>query len=117
MRNYIKATLAIVTVSVMMGGFLTPSNAIAGKKKAMTGKDLTVKFCQACHQFAGTTQAGTVGPPMVAIKARFPERQKIYDQVYDPHKIKSDSIMPPFGRNGLLNDKQINLIIDFLYTL
>jgi hypothetical protein len=38
--------------------------------------------------------------------------------IYDPHKaIKPNSMMPPFGRNGLLDSAQVNLIIDYLYTL
>ena len=117
MKNSIKTALSIVTITVMMGGFLIPNNAIAGQKKAVTGKDLTVKFCQACHYFAGTNQAGTVAPPLVGMKARFPDRKVIRDKVYDPHKQKTDTMMPPFGRNGLLNDKQIEMIIDYVYTL
>jgi sulfur-oxidizing protein SoxX len=52
------------------------------------------------------------------MKARFPERQKLYEIIYDPHvATKSHTMMPPFGRNGLVDDNQIQLIIDFLYTL
>ena len=82
------------------------------------GRDLSVEYCQACHYFEGTDQAGTLGPPLVAMKPRFPERQRLEQIIYDPHKaIKPYSMMPPFGRNGLLDSAQINLVIDYLYTL
>ena len=87
------------------------------KAPLVQGKELTVTFCQACHHFEGTSQAGTVGPPLIAIKARFPDRDKLRDIIYDPHDIRPSSMMPPFGRNGLIDDTQIQNIIDFLYTL
>ena len=88
------------------------------KTPIQQGRDLSVEYCQACHYFEGTDQAGTLGPPLVAMKPRFPERQRLEQIIYDPHKaIKPYSMMPPFGRNGLLDSAQINLLMDYLYTL
>ena len=96
--------------SAHAGGSSTPPLA--------AGKKLTIEFCQACHFFEGTDQAGTVGPPFVAMKQRFPDPNKLEGIIHDPHAaIKPNSMMPPFGRNGLLNRDDINKIIDFLYTL
>jgi len=82
------------------------------------GKKLALEFCQACHQYKGTDQAGTVAPPLKGMKARFPDRQTLYKIIYDPHKnLSKDTMMPPFGRNELLAKDQINRVIDFLYTL
>jgi sulfur-oxidizing protein SoxX len=82
------------------------------------GKQVALDFCQACHYFPGSDQAGTVGPPFVAMQPRFPERAKLYSLIYDAAAaINPDTMMPPFGRNELLNKEQINSLIDFLYTL
>jgi len=82
------------------------------------GKRLTLEFCQACHHYTGTEQAGTVAPPLAGMKARFPNRKKLYNLIYDPQvAIKKDTMMPPFGRNELLAKDEIEKIIDFLYTL
>ena len=103
--------LLLLTTQIVIG-------AAKAETPLMQGKGLTVEFCQACHYFEGTNQAGTVGPPLVAMKVRFPERERLKDVIYDPHRVtKPHSMMPPFGRNGLLDENQIQLIVDFLYTL
>lgn len=82
------------------------------------GKKLALKFCVACHQFTGTNQAGTLGPPLLVMKARFPDRKIIYGIIYDPAvTLKPHTMMPPFGRNKLITKEEINNIIDFLYSL
>ncbi|MEN8802370.1 MAG: sulfur oxidation c-type cytochrome SoxX [Thiogranum sp.] len=121
MKYVSKMFFACVAGTLLVGGSLISQDAIAAEKAKTPheqGKELTITLCQACHQFEGTNQAGTVGPPIVAMKARFPDRKKLYGIIYDPHvATKSYSMMPPFGRNGLVDDNQIQLIIDFLYTL
>jgi hypothetical protein len=38
--------------------------------------------------------------------------------IYDPQVVsKPYTMMPPFGRNGLLDERQIELIVNYLYTL
>lgn len=87
------------------------------KETKPTGKELAVTYCQACHYFEGTDQAGSVAPPLVGMKARFPDQSRLRDLIYDPHVTKAHTMMPPFGRNGLLSEAQIEQIIQFLYTL
>ncbi len=109
------------TGSLMAGLLLGPTAAIADENNQtplQQGKSLTIEYCQACHYFEGSNQAGTVGPPFVAMKPRFPERQKLHSVIYDPQVAsKPHSMMPPFGRHGLLSDDEIRLIMDYLYTL
>jgi len=39
--------------------------------------------CLACHQIAGGKLAGNIGPPLVAMKARFPDKAKLRAQIWD----------------------------------
>lgn len=79
--------------------------------------------CLACHQMVtpkwpeGFPPGGNVAPPLVAMKSRFPDRAVLRAQIYDAREANDKSMMPPFGTFDLLNDKQIDNIIDFLYTL
>lgn len=82
------------------------------------GQAKVIELCQGCHQFQGADQAGTVGPPLLAMKARFPDPEKLRALIYDAQKAsKPYTMMPPFGRNGLVSEQDIEHIIAFLYTL
>lgn len=73
--------------------------------------------CLACHQIEGGELAGTVGPPLVAMKSRFPERQKLWAQIYDSTAKNPNSMMPPFGRHGILTDDELEAVVDFIHSL
>lgn len=110
------------TLALLVAVAVFPASATAAETKVQStvvwGKELAVEYCQACHYFEGTDQAGTVGPPLLAMKPRFPDRRKLEAILYDPQLVlKPHTMMPPFGRNGVLDEKQIELIIDFIYTL
>ena len=73
--------------------------------------------CLACHVMAGGTQMGDIGPPLVGIAARFPVRKRLRDQIWDAGQFNDQSLMPPFGRHEILNGREIDAIVEFLYTL
>jgi sulfur-oxidizing protein SoxX len=111
-----------MAAALAAGAFLFPRAGIADVQRDATrleqGRELAIEYCQACHYFEGTDQAGTVGPPLLAMRARFPEREELEKRIYDPQvAYRPDTMMPPFGRNRLLDEQQIRLIVDFLYTL
>jgi len=112
--------IVVLAVSgfLTVGSYIGSAAAESQDSNVAEGKRLTLEFCQACHQYAGTDQAGTVAPPLVGMKARFPDRKKLHSIIYDPQAaMNKDTMMPPFGRNELLVDGEIEKIIDFLYTL
>ena len=39
--------------------------------------------CLACHQMEGGDLPGNIGPPLVAMKYRFPERAKLRAQIFE----------------------------------
>jgi len=73
--------------------------------------------CLACHQMADGKLPGNIGPPLVAMKARFPDKAKLRAQIWDATKANSNSIMPPFGRQQILSESDIDKIVEFVYTL
>ena len=44
-------------------------------------------------------------------------RDELVAIVFDETKRNPLTVMPPFGRNRILTDKEINAIVDFLQTL
>ena len=73
--------------------------------------------CLACHAIGLGTMSGNLAPPLFAMKERFPNPQKLTQQISNSLLSNEDSIMPPFGLHGLLNEDQISKIVDYLYTL
>ena len=73
--------------------------------------------CLACHQIAGGDLPGNIAPPLVAMKARYPDKSRLRAQIWDATKINSNSIMPPFGRQQILSESEIDKIVEFVYTL
>jgi len=73
--------------------------------------------CLACHQIEGGSLAGNIGPPLVAMKARFPDYDKLRDQISDARKNNPNTIMIPFGPHAVMSGKEIDLVTKFIYTL
>jgi len=86
----------------------------AGKKLAFDRKKGN---CLACHQIEGGTLAGNIGPPLVAMKARFPDYEKMKAQITDARVNNPNTIMIPFGPHGVLSSKEIEQVSQFIYTL
>jgi sulfur-oxidizing protein SoxX len=74
--------------------------------------------CLACHQIPGDPKAVTmanIGPPIVQMRDRFPDRAALRQQIWDPTQRNPQSVMPPFGKHAVLSEREIDLVIDYLY--
>jgi sulfur-oxidizing protein SoxX len=60
---------------------------------------------------------GTIGPPLRDIKSKYPDRNELVAILTDETKRNPQTVMPPFGRNRILTEQEINAIVDFLQTL
>ena len=124
MRKTANMLLTASSVALLAGtlSFLPASQASAdeasniekGKKLAFDRKKGN---CLACHMIEGGTLPGNIGPPLVAMQARFPDKAKLRAQIYDPRKNNPNTIMPPFGPHAILSSDEIDLVADFIYSL
>ena len=73
--------------------------------------------CMACHVIAGTTMDGNLGPALRDLSRRFPNKQALFEQIYDPTINDPYTAMPPFGKYHILTKAQIREVVDFLWTL
>ena len=91
-----------------------------GADGSRLAQDVARGNCLACHTIPGDASAVTsanIGPPLVAMRARFPDRESLRLQIWDAGLTNADTVMPPFGRHQILTPEEIGLIIDYLYTL
>jgi L-cysteine S-thiosulfotransferase len=72
--------------------------------------------CLTCHVIKGGEYPGTIGPELSDIKGKY-KRDDLVAIVFDETKRIPLTVMPPFGRNRILTDKEIDAIVDFLLTL
>lgn len=110
---FLAALLAPITAAVAEE--LTPTDTVAAGKAIAF--DRQAGNCLACHHIAGGTLAGNTAPPLVAMRARFPERGALVEQIVDARIRNPQTLMPPFGAHGILSAEQIEQVVDFLYTL
>lgn len=73
--------------------------------------------CLTCHVIKGGNLPGTIGPELVDIKSKYPNRDELVAIVFDETKRNPLTVMPPFGRNRILTEKEISAVVDFLQTL
>lgn len=74
--------------------------------------------CLACHQIPGDSSAvslANIGPPLVHMRERFPDRATLRSQLWDPTARNPQTVMPPFGKHRVLSAEEIDLIVDYIY--
>lgn len=119
-------------ISVLLAACLTAAfsvSAVAQEAPKVAPKELTgqeIAFdnkkgnCLACHAMPGLPAAvapGNIGPPLVAMKARFPDRAKLRAQIWDATATNPRSSMPPFGKHKILTEQEVDKVTDFIHGL
>lgn len=70
--------------------------------------------CLACHVMKGGPQPGTRGPDLSMYGSSGRSDSETYAAVYDMRSRIADTLMPPFGTNGILSDREIRDVVAFL---
>jgi sulfur-oxidizing protein SoxX len=76
--------------------------------------------CLACHGMPtldDVEQPGNSGPPLLAMQARFPDKQLLRAKIWDASSSRPDTFMPLYGKHQVLSEAEIDLILDFIYGL
>ena len=73
--------------------------------------------CLACHMIEDGQWPGPWGPPLLAMNVRVPDTKALIEQVWDATGRNPNSRMPPFCRHGILTDEEVELLVEYLYTL
>jgi sulfur-oxidizing protein SoxX len=115
-------TAALIGLILSLAGGLLAAGTAMGAGDAMAkGKELTFDRkkgnCLACHMIDDGDLAGNVGPPLIAMKARYPDKAALRAQIWDPSKANPRSTMPPFGKHGILTEEEIDLVTEYIYSL
>lgn len=94
---------------------------IADEQRLILGKRIAFERskgnCLACHVIADGEEPGNIGQPLVDMATRFKNKQHLREQLWDATRFNPETTMPPFGRNKILTETEIDQVVDYLWTL
>lgn len=76
--------------------------------------------CMACHQFSGVDAYGNIATKFENMPARYAGdegKKRLKDQIVDSTKANPNTVMPPFGRHGILTADEIDQVVEFVLSL
>lgn len=115
-RSPIPVLAFLLLTEFAPASFSQPASTDNGRQLALAeGKG----HCQACHQFPNDPSVkseATVGPPLAALRSRFPNRGNLIALIRDARTANRETIMPPYGTHRILTETEIAAIADYLLT-
>ncbi len=110
-------SVAVMTAAMVLTPVTTATAETVIEKGKALSYDRKLGNCLACHAMDDGKLAGNIGPPLVSMKLRYPDKAKLREQIWDATTKNANSIMPPFGRHKMLTEEQIDAITEYVYTL
>ena len=121
-RAVLAALMFVPLVALAAGNGAVGGDSPGGDLSAAAARgqkivaDRSLGNCLACHTMKGSDVPSNVGPELTGMKARFPDPKQLYAIIFDEETRNPQTVMPPFGKNLILNSQQINDVIAFLYS-
>jgi len=114
------AIIPTIALAMLIGAVAT-ANPAAAQSTVSDGQRLAFDRgkgnCLTCHDIRGGDLPGSIGPPLRDIKRKYPDRNDLVAILTDETQRNPLTMMPPFGRNHILTEQEIDAIVDFLQTL
>lgn len=101
-------------IACSYGGQVSKEQTQEGKRLAF---DRNKGNCLACHAIDDGESPGNIGPALHSLPVRYNNKDQLREQIYDATRFNHETSMPPFGKNKILNDEEIDKIVDYLWTL
>ncbi|MBY0254657.1 MAG: sulfur oxidation c-type cytochrome SoxX [Methylobacterium organophilum] len=112
-RHPVTTLLTAALILATAGAALAQGDAAEGKAIAF---DRGRGNCLSCHAIPGGDLPGNIGPSLLGLKERYPNREDVVAIIRDETVRNPETVMPPFGRNLLLSDREIRSVVEYLYS-
>jgi len=73
--------------------------------------------CLACHMIADGELPGNLAPELKNIPQHFKSQQQLRQFIWDARVFNPETMMPPFGKNKILSEQEIDVLVDYLWQL
>ena len=114
-------TVFIFCLMFILSACTFPSRKQHKQQRLATGKQLSFQRdkgnCLACHIIEDGEDPGNIGPALVDIQARFATKSQLKAIIWDATQFNSQTSMPPFGKNKILSAEELELVVDYIWTL
>ena len=113
----ISATAAVLAAQLLITPSLTAAEGSTIEEGKAIAFDRKKGNCLACHMIEGGNLPGNIAPPLIAMKGRYPNKEDLRKQIWDPTVKNPESSMPPFGKHELLTKSELDKVVEFIWTL
>ncbi len=125
MQKSASSTLAAAgALALTLGSLISVPQAVFAEEGASVieeGKALAFNRkkgnCLACHKIKGGSLEGNIGPSLVNMTDRYPDKALLRDQIWDATQVNPYTIMPPYGKYRILTKEELDKVVEFIYTL
>ena len=124
MRNTVRTMLTAASSAVLLGSIAVSTLSVANADEAADmaeGKEIAFSTklgnCLSCHAIADGVMPGNIGPPLISMKARFPDREALKSQIYDSREANPETFMPPFGAHEILTESELEKVVTYIHSL
>jgi len=124
MRKPTKKTLTTTSVlAIVLGIFSGLPLKASTDEPSVVDQGRSIAFnrkkgnCLACHKMKGGKLEGNIGPELISIKARYPDKATLRAQIWDATVNNPNTMMPPFGKHKILSEKEVDKVVEFIHSL
>ena len=125
MLSFKKKLIGTAGTAIIAASTLVPAPGLAAAEAAKgspaagqkIANDRKTGNCVACHEMPDAESPGKIGPPLIQMQARYPDREKLRAQIWDATEANPESSMPPFGKHGILTEEQFNDVLAYIWSI
>ena len=111
-----KTAIALLTLACSLCAVAVQAETAIEKGKALAAEP-NGGNCLSCHYVPEGEMTGTVAPPLIQMKVRYPDKASLRAQIWDATVRNPESVMPPYGRHSVLTEQEIDWILEYVYSL
>jgi sulfur-oxidizing protein SoxX len=120
MKSRMHTPMKKLTAAVLLAG-CAAGVAAADAERIAEGREIATDRnggnCFSCHMAKGAEMAGNGGPPLMMMQQRYPDRDALRAQIADPRVRNPETVMPPYGAHGILTERELELVVDYVHSL
>lgn len=100
---------------------ITACTSPVTQQRLAAGKEISFQRskgnCLACHVIEDGEDPGNIGPALVDIQAKYQSKEQLKAIIWDATQFNEQTSMPPFGRNKILTPEELDLVVDYIWSL